>query len=175
MVHLWILGAVFIAAIQKESAHRTGLLWFFLMCHQSNEYIFAFKFCRQFTYKWVSHRGNIFVDTKSTIRFSCLDFVRIPQYNNVLNILNNKINSILKILCFGKGGLASCASLFIWKSKPIREKYPNHPNTHKLDNLMLVAEVEKEIWINIGLSKVYTFSHDDFKGADFYSARQCSY
>ena len=76
-----------------------------------------------------------------------------------------------KTLCFGKGGLASCILWFISPSKPIREKYPNHPKTHKLENLLLVAEDENTIQINIGLSNVYTFLHAYFEGVEFYAAR----
>ena len=72
-----------------------------------------------------------------------------------------------KTLCFGKGGLASCISQFIHPIKPMREKYPNRPKTHKLTNLVLIAEDEKKIQRNIGVSNVYTFSYADFEGVEF--------
>ena len=64
-----------------------------------------------------------------------------------------------------------CILRFIPQSKPRREKYPNSPKTHKLENLVLIAE-DKKIWINSGISNVYTFSHVDFEGVEFYAARR---
>ena len=66
----------------------------------------------------------------------------------------------------------SCISPFIHPSKPIREKYQNRPKTHKLKNLVLIAEEEKATQRNSGVSNVYTFSHADFKGVEFYDARR---
>ena len=37
---------------------------------------------------------------------------------------------------------------------------------------MLVSEAENTIRINSGVRNVYTFSHADFEGVKFYSARQ---
>ena len=75
-------------------------------------------------------------------------------------------------LFLGKGGLVSCISRFIHPSKPIREKYTNLPKTHKLENLVLIAEDQNKIQRNSGVSNVHTFSHADFKGVEFYAARK---
>ena len=70
-------------------------------------------------------------------------------------------------LVFGKRGIAICISRFIRPSKPIREKNPNRPKTHKLENLVLIAEEEIKIHINSGVSNMYRFSHADFKDVEF--------
>ena len=62
---------------------------------------------------------------------------------------------------------------YIHPSTPIREKYPNSPKTHKLENLVLIAEDEKKIRRNSGVSNVYTFYHADLEGVGFYTARLC--
>ena len=74
--------------------------------------------------------------------------------------------------CFGKGGLASCIARSIHPSKPIREKYYNRLKSHKIENLVLIADAEKTIQRNSGVSNVYTFSHADFEGVEFYAARR---
>ena len=79
---------------------------------------------------------------------------------------------MLKTLCFGKGGLASCISRFIRAGKLIREKYTEFTKMHNLENLVLIAKDEKKIRINRGVSNVYTFSQEDFKGVEFYAARR---
>ena len=66
-----------------------------------------------------------------------------------------------------------CILRFIPQSKPRREKYPNSPKTHKLENLVLIAEDEKKIRRNNGVSNVYTFYHADLEGVGFYAARLC--
>ena len=66
----------------------------------------------------------------------------------------------------------SCISRFIHPSALIRKKYPNRAKTHKLANLVLTGEAEKMIRRNSGVSNMYTFSHADFKGVEFYAARQ---
>ena len=103
--------------------------------------------------------------------FSNFNFVRLPHYNNVLKSRYHKVGTMPKTLCFGKWGLASCISQLIHPSKPIRENYLNRPNTHKLEKLVLIAEDEKKIRRNSGVSNVYMFSHADFDGVEFYSAR----
>ena len=67
--------------------------------------------------------------------------------------------------------LARCISLFIHPSKPIRKTYPNQPKTHKIENLVLIAEDKNKIRINSGVSNVYTFSHADIEGVEFYNIR----
>ena len=62
-----------------------------------------------------------------------------------------------KSLCFEKGGLDSCISRFVHPSLPIREKYSNCPNTHKLYTLLLIAEAKNKISRNSGISNVNTF------------------
>ena len=37
---------------------------------------------------------------------------------------------------------------------------------------MLITEAENKIWINSSVSNVYTFSHADFSGVEFYSVRR---
>ena len=106
------------------------------------------------------------------IIFLNLKSVRLPQYNNVLKSSYHKVDTMPKTLCFGKGGLASCIPWFIRPSKPIREKYKNCPKTHKLENLVLIAEEENKIQINSGVSNVHTFSHACFGGVEFYAARK---
>ena len=54
----------------------------------------------------------------------------------------------------------------------MRKNYLNRPKTHTLEKLVLVAEDEKTIQINSGVSNVYTFSHADFEGVEFYATRQ---
>ena len=66
----------------------------------------------------------------------------------------------------------SCIPRFIHPNKLISEKYPNFPKRHKLDNLVLIVEDENKIQRNSGVSNVYTFLHADFKGVEFYAARQ---
>ena len=64
-----------------------------------------------------------------------------------------------KLLYSGKGGLASYILWFIHPSKPIRDKYLNRPKSHNLKNLVLIAEAEKRIRINSGVSnEFYTAS-----------------
>ena len=72
-----------------------------------------------------------------------------------------------KTLCFGEGGIEIFISCFIRPSKLIREKYPNLPKTRKLENLVLIAEDEKKIRRNSGVSHVCTFSHADLEGVEF--------
>ena len=81
----------------------------------------------------------------STIIISNLNFVHLLQYNNELKIRYHKVDNIPKIIYFGKGCLVSCISCFICPSKPIREKYPNLTKTHKLENLVSIAENENKI------------------------------
>ena len=66
----------------------------------------------------------------------------------------------------------NCIPRSIRPSNLIREKYPNYLKSHKLENLVLIAEAEKTIWINSGVSNVYTFSHAYFEGVKFYAARR---
>ena len=108
----------------------------------------------------------------STIIFSNLNFVHLPQYNNVIKIRYQKVDNTPKTLYFGKGGIAICILWFINRSKPLRENYPNRPKTHKLENLMLLAEDENKIRRNSGVSNVYTFSHANLEGVEFYAARR---
>ena len=77
-----------------------------------------------------------------------------------------------KTLCFGKGGLAICISQFIHQSKQIRENYPKHTKTHKLENLVLIAEDKNIIHRNSSVSNVDTFSHAGFDGVEFYATRR---
>ena len=70
-------------------------------------------------------------------------------------------------ISFGEEGLASYISWFIQPGKPIRDKYSNRPKTHKLENLVLIAEDAKKIRRNSGVSNVYTFLHADFEGVEF--------
>ena len=99
-------------------------------------------------------------------------FARLPKYNNVLKSSYHKIDTMSNTPFWGKGGLVRCISQFILPSKQIREKYPNCPKTHKLENPVLIAEEEKKIQINSGLSNVCMFYHADFKGVEFYTARK---
>ena len=38
--------------------------------------------------------------------FTSFDFLRLHQYNNLLKSWHRKVDSIKKLLCFGKGGIA---------------------------------------------------------------------
>ena len=100
----------------------------------------------------------------STIIFSFLECVRILEYIDVLHSRHHKVDTVPKIFVFGKRGLISCISLFFYPIKPIAEKYPNHPKSHKFYNLVLIAEDLKRIHKNSSVSNVYTFSHVDVKG-----------
>ena len=81
----------------------------------------------------------------SIILLIYFNFLRLPQYNNLLKGRYHKVETMPKTHFFGKGGLESCISRFIQPSKPIMENDPNHPKTHKLENLVLIAEYEKKI------------------------------
>ena len=129
----------------------------FEMHHHSNEYFLRLNCVLWFTLKFVWHRGHIFVDTMSMIIFSCLNFVRLPQYNNVPKSWYHKVDTMKKTNFLWKGGLASCISGFIRPSKPIRGEYMNSQKTHKIKNLVLVAEAKNMIRINSGVIHVYTF------------------
>ena len=80
-----------------------------------------------------------------------------------------------KTPCFGNGSLARFISQLIHPSEPIREKYPTCPNTHKIENLVLIAEEEKKFQRNSGVSNLYMFSHEDFEGVEFYTTRRYVY
>ena len=58
---------------------------------------------------------------------------------------------------------------------PIREKYPNHPKSHKLKNLVFIAESENTIWRNSDVSNFYTFLYANLEGVKFYDARKYLY
>ena len=77
-----------------------------------------------------------------------------------------------KTLLGGKWGLMSCISWFNRPIKPIRGKYIILTKTHRVENLVLIAEDEKKIQRNSGESIVYTISYADFEGVDFYIARK---
>ena len=77
-----------------------------------------------------------------------------------------------KTLCFWKGGLERFISLFIFPIKPIREKYPSRPKTHKLDNLVLIAEDKNTIQRNSDIINVYMLLHADFEDVEFYATSQ---
>ena len=100
-----------------------------------------------------------------------MKFVRLPKYNNVLKSRYHKVDTMPKTFCFGKGGLATCISRFSCPSKPIRDKYQSRTKTHTLENLVLIADDEKKIQRNSGVSNVYTFSYADFEDVEFYAAR----
>ena len=65
-----------------------------------------------------------------------------------------------------------CISGLILLSKLIKEKYPNRPESHKLNNLVLIAEAGKMIRKNSCLSNVYTFLHAYFEGVESYATRR---
>ena len=44
---------------------------------------------------------------------------------------------------------------------------------YKVKKLVLIAEAEKTIQGNIGVSNVYRFLRADFEGVEFYAARWC--
>ena len=48
----------------------------------------------------------------------------------------------------------------------------NHTKTHKLNELVLIQEDKNKIWINRGVSNVYTSSYSDLEGVGFYAARR---
>ena len=104
-----------------------------------------------------------------TIVSSFLNFVSLPWYNNLLKSCHQKVDTIKKYLCFGKGGLVNCISRFICPIKPIRNNDPNRPNYHKPENLVLIAEAENMIRINNGVINVYMFWHEYFEGVEFYA------
>ena len=47
----------------------------------------------------------------------------------------------------------------------------NLTKAYKIENLVFIAEEKKEIRRNRGVSNVYTFSHTDFGGVEFYAKR----
>ena len=73
---------------------------------------------------------------------------------------------------FRKGGLAKMYFTVHSTKYTIREKYPNHSNIHKINNLVLIEEDKDKIKRNISVSNIYTFSHADFEGVEFYASRQ---
>jgi hypothetical protein len=70
---------------------------------------------------------------------------------------------MLRHLCCGVDGVGS---------KPIRDKYLNCPKGHKLENLTIIAEGNKNLGRGAGLARVYLFSHCNFPDVEFYAARQ---
>ena len=93
------------------------------------------------------------------IILSCLLFLRIPKYINVTHILHYKVYTMPNTLFWGKGGIAICIPGFIYPRKMIREKYLNHPKSHKLYNLLLIVEYENMIQKISSVSDIYTFLH----------------
>ena len=61
----------------------------------------------------------------------------------------------------------SFISRLIYPSKLIREKYPNLPKTHKLENLVLIAESENKRMRNISVRIIYTYLHAYFGAVEF--------
>ena len=117
MGKLGTLGATIPLVSQKESSYGMGSLWIcFERRHHSNKYILNLKFLHQFMYKYVPHSGYIFVYTISKIIFSCLKFLHLPQYNNVLQSWHHNVDTMKKSLFLGKGGIASWISRFIHPS-----------------------------------------------------------
>ena len=78
-----------------------------------------------FTYNNLPRRGHEFVDTMSTIIFSCLNVVRLLKYINVLHSIHQKVDTVSNMTCFGKGGVAGYISKFINMRKLIRDEYQN--------------------------------------------------
>ena len=108
----------------------------------------------------------------STIIILNFNVVRLFQYSNVLKSRYQKVDTVTKKLCSGKGGLARCISWFIQPSKLTREKNTNHAKKNNIENLVLISEDEKTPWRNSGASNVYTFLHAYFEGVEFYAARR---
>ena len=75
-------------------------------------------------------------------------------------------------LCASVGAVASGISKFIHPSKSIFHKYPNRPNNHKLQGVILV-EVDAEV-VRRGADEilVFVFTHFDFPDEQFYAAKR---
>ena len=49
----------------------------------------------------------------------------------------------------------------------------NHPKSHNLNSLVLIAKLENTISINSGVSIVYTFSHACLEIVEFFLSSLC--
>ena len=136
-----------------------------------NSFEILSPFQRTYLCIYVPYIGHVFVDTVSAIIFPNFKFLCLPQNKNVLKRRYQKVETMQNTLFGWKTGIKSCISWFIHTSKPIRKKYPNYPKMHNLEKVLLISEDENKIWRNSGISNVYTFSHADFKGVDFYAVR----
>ena len=133
MVHLGVLGAIVPAASQNENAPGTGSSWIiFEMCHHSNEWIFALGFLMSIYVEISTEQRAYICWHRVNNTFSHFKFVCLPQYNNVLKSLHHKVDTMPKSLLGGGGDIASCISLFVFPSKPIRDNYTNRPKTHNI-------------------------------------------
>ena len=82
---LGTLGAIVPTVSKRKMLMEQARCELFLKCVILPMNIFpGFKFLRQLMQRYVLHSGHIFVDTMSTIIFSCLGFLYLYQYNNVL-------------------------------------------------------------------------------------------
>ena len=59
----------------------------------------------------------MFFDTVPMIIFCYLKHLHLPQYNNVLQSLHHKVNTMPETLFFGEGDIASCISQFFLPKK----------------------------------------------------------
>ena len=108
----------------------------------------------------------------SKIIISNLNLVRLPHYNNILKSRNNKVDIMPKTIWFVTGGIDIFISWFIHPSKLIMNKHTTFTKTDNLENLVLIVKDENKTWRNNGVINVYTFSHEDSEGIEFYTARQ---
>ena len=65
-------------------------------------------------------------------------------------------------LCSGVGDVVSVMSKFVHPRKPIFDKYPNRPKSHKLQGVVLVEVDAKVVRQGANAILVFVFTHSDF-------------
>ena len=75
-------------------------------------------------------------------------------------------------LCADVDAVASVMSEFVHPSRSIRHKYPNRPNNHKLQGVILVEVDTKVVRRGANAIMVFVFTHFDFPDEQFYAAKR---
>ena len=72
----------------------------------------------------------------------------------------------------GVGAVASVMSKSVHPSSSIHHKYPNRPNNHKLQGVILVEVDAKVVRRGANAILVFVFTHFDFPDEQFYAAKR---
>ena len=72
----------------------------------------------------------------------------------------------------GVGAVASVMSKFVHPSRSICHKYPNRPNNHKLEGVILVKVGKKVVRRGAYAILVFAFTYFDYPDEQFYAARR---